>query len=174
MSEAQSTIAICKRDPADDDAIRAVVTAAFHGPDEAALIEALRQDGDMTVEFVARDKGEVVGHIAFSRLAVRAGSEALRATALAPLAVAPLRQHQGIGDALTRCAIRHLRDEGHDLIVVLGHPAYYARFGFSSIVAKLLDAPFSGDSFMALELKPAVLGALRWRVTYAKVFATPH
>jgi putative acetyltransferase len=160
------------REPGDDAAIAAVTTAAFGGPDEAKLIEALRRDGDMVCEFVAIDAGETVGHIAFSCLDVRADPRSLRAVALAPLAVAPGRQSQGVGDALAHHALTHLRNDGWDLAIVLGHPTYYPRFGFSPLLAKLFDAPYSGPSFMALELKPGVVGALRWAVAYPRAFAS--
>jgi putative acetyltransferase len=174
MTAAQTNIKIRLRVSTDDAAIAAVVTAAFGGPDEATLIAQLRTDGDMVAEFVALDAAAVVGHIAFSRLDVRAGSEALRTVALAPVAVAPGHQQQGIGGALIRHAHTCLRDEGEDLVVVLGHPAYYPQFGFSSLLAKLLDAPYAGEAFMALELKPGVLGALKWRVTYPRAFDPAH
>jgi putative acetyltransferase len=174
MTPVQSNISIRLRVSTDDAAIADLIKAAFRGPDEAALVARLRKDGDMVAEFVALDAGEVIGHIAFSRLDVQSGSQALRAVALAPLAVVPGRQRQTIGDTLTRHALDRLRDEGEDLAVVLGHPAYYPRFGFSSLLAKLLDAPYSGEAFMALELKPGTLAALRWRVTYARAFAGEH
>lgn len=174
MTAAQTNITIRLRVSTDDAAIAAVVTAAFGGPDEAALIARLRGDGDMVAEFVALDGPAVIGHIAFSRLDVQTGSQALRATALAPVAVAPGRQRQGIGGALIRHAHACLRDEGEDLVVVLGHPAYYPQFGFSSLLAKLLDAPYSGEAFMALELKPGTLAALKWRVAYPRAFAGAH
>lgn len=170
MIQAQSHIMIRERDPSDDAAIDAVNDAAFAGPHEAKLIEALRRDGDMVCEFVALD-GDVVGHIAFSRLDARAGSRTLRAAALAPLAVAPGRQRQRIGEALTRRALAHLRSQGWALVAVLGHPAYYERFGFSPLLAKLLDAPYSGASFMALELTPGATEARRWTVSYPRAFS---
>ncbi len=174
MTPAQTNIAIRLRVSTDDAAIAAVVTAAFGGPNEAALIAQLRTDGDMVAEFVALDARTVIGHIAFSRLDVQAGSEALRAIALAPVAVVPDRQRQGIGGALIRHAHTCLRDEGEELVVVLGHPAYYPQFGFSSLLAKLLDAPYHGEAFMAVELKPGILGALKWRVFYPRAFAGAH
>jgi putative acetyltransferase len=174
MTPVQSNISIRLRASTDDTAIADLLKAAFRGPDEAALVERLRKDGDMVAEFVALDLGEVVGHIAFSRLEVQSASVVLRAVALAPLAVVPARQRRAIGDALTRHALDRLRDEGEDLAVVLGHPAYYPRFGFSSLLAKLLEAPYSGEAFMALELKPGVLAALRWRVAYPRAFGGEH
>ena len=174
MTAAQTNIKIRLRVSADDAAIAAVVAAAFGGPDEAALIAQLRADGDMVAEFVALETATVIGHIAFSRLNVQAGSEGLRAVALAPVAVAPGRQRQGIGGALIRHAHSCLHAEGEDLVVVLGHPAYYPQFGFSSLLAKLLDAPYAGEAFMALELRPGVLAALRWRVAYPRAFGGAH
>lgn len=174
MNEGQSNLTIRERRPADDAAIAAVVAAAFGGPDEAALIEALRRDGDMVLELVALTDGQIAGHVAFSRLDVRAGSQSLRAVALAPLAVVPQLQQKRLGDALTRRALERLTAAGEELAVVLGHPAYYARFGFSSLLAKLLEAPYSGEAFMALELRPGILDALRWRVAYAKAFGPAH
>jgi putative acetyltransferase len=155
----------------DDGAIAAVVAAAFGGHDEGKLVETLRRDGDMVCEFVAVDAGAIVGHIAFSRLDVRAGERSLNAAALAPLAAAPHLQRQGIGDALTRHALARLSADGCELAVVLGHPAYYPRFGFSPLLARLLDAPYSGPSFMALELKPGAVGATRWTVAYPRAFS---
>ncbi len=171
MPKSQSEILIRPRAAHDDATIATIVAAAFANQGEVRLIEQLRRDGDMRLEYVAVVGETVAGHIAFSHLDVRRADHALRATALAPLAVTPHLQRSGIGDALTRAAIDQLRTKGDELIVVLGHPAYYQRFGFSSLLAKLLDAPYAGDSFMALELAPNVLGALRWKVAYARAFA---
>jgi putative acetyltransferase len=167
------TVAIRLRAPQDDAAIAAVVHAAFAGDGEAALIEALRRDGDMVAEFVAHAGDNVVGHIAYSRLDVRAGAQALRAVALAPLAVAPPHQRRGVGDALVRHSLDALRAAGEELALVLGHPAYYPRVGFSSLRAKLLEAPYAGEAFMALELRQGVLGGLKWRVAYPPAFSLP-
>ncbi|MBL9096902.1 MAG: N-acetyltransferase [Alphaproteobacteria bacterium] len=157
----------------DDGAIASVIEAAFGGQAEVALVEALRRDGDMVLERVAEEaQGGLVGHIAFSRLSAEGAGQSLRAVALAPLAVAPALQRKGIGDALTRTALTDLRNAGEEIAVVLGHPAYYPRFGFSNLQAKRLEAPFSGASFMALELRPGALADHRWRITYARAFET--
>ena len=172
MSKAQTNIALRPREPHDDAAIAAVVTSAFGTEAEARLIESLRRDSDCVCEHVAvADNSEIVGHVLFSRLDVTAGSQSLKAVALAPLAVRPDLQRQGIGDALTRAGLTHCGDRGHELAVVLGHPNYYARFGFSALLAKHLDAPYSGEAFMALELATGVLGRLKWTVTYPRAFS---
>lgn len=156
----------------DAPGVSLVVEAAFGTRGEVDLIETLRSDGDMVCEFVAATPTQVVGHIAFSQLQLK-GDHPLRAAALAPLAVAPVHQRSGVGQALTRFALMELRARGEDVVVVLGHPNYYRRFGFSSLLAKLLDAPYAGEAFMALELAPGALGGSRWNVTYARAFSRP-
>ena len=156
----------------DAPGVSSVVEAAFAGRAEVKLIETLRRDGDMVCEFVAAASAQIAGHVAFSRLKLK-GERTLRATALAPLAVSPAHQRSGVGQALTRFALAELRATGEDVVVVLGHPNYYPRFGFSSLLAKLLAAPYAGEAFMALELTPGALGSVRWNVTYPPAFSGP-
>jgi putative acetyltransferase len=138
--------------PADHAAIAEVVEAAFEGPDEARLVEALRANADAMFELVAEEDGRVVGHILFSRLWADRG--ALYA-ALAPVAVTPGRQNAGLGSALIRAAIECAPEFGTAGVLVLGHPDYYPRFGFSAQAAAKVTAPFTGlPAFMALELEP--------------------
>lgn len=145
-------------DYADHEAIHAIVTAAFEQEDEANLVDQLRDDGDALVELVAEDDtGEIVGHIFFSPLAIIRAHDQLKAAALAPLAVKPGVQKSGIGGALMRAGIEACRAAGVPAIIVLGHPSYYPRFGFTAEAAAPLSAPFSGRSFMALELQPGIL-----------------
>ena len=152
--------------PGDFRGIRGVVAAAFGQPDEADLVEKLRADGDVRVEMVADEAGDITGHILFSRL----GIGPIEGAALAPLAVAPARQRRGLGAALTRAGIAQCRELGIPAVVVLGHADYYPRFGFSAALAAPLEAPFSGPSFMAIELVPGALTA-GGRVRYAPAFA---
>lgn len=150
----------------DREAIHAVVAAAFGQPDEADLVDALRADGDAVLELVAEEDGAVVGHILFSPLATDTGA---RFVALAPLSVQPGRQRDGLGTWLMETAHELLRAQGFDAAIVLGHPAYYPRVGYSAEAAKTVKAPFAGPSFMALALKPGALDA-PVSVTYAKAF----
>lgn len=166
-----SGLAFRRSSTEDACAISSLVTAAFGGPGEAALIETLRCDGDMLDEFVATQGETIAAHIAFSKLDMRHGDAALRAAALAPLAVAPAHQHSGVGTALTNHALNELRRLDQQVVVVLGHPAYYPRFGFSALLARSLDAPYSGASFMVLELSPGALAGKRWKVAYPPAFA---
>ena len=156
--------------PEDHAAIRAVVTAAFTAEfgksDEADLVEALRADGDALLELVAEDDGAVVGHILFSPLATDSGA---RFAALAPLSVLPGRQKDGLGTWLMETGHELLRGAGVEAVIVLGHPAYYPRVGYSAEAAKTVTAPFEGPHFMALALKPGALDA-PVTVRYAKAF----
>jgi putative acetyltransferase len=140
--------------PEDEAAIRAVVETAFGRAAEAELVDRLRQDGEILVSLVAELDGEVVGHILFSRLA---SDQGMALAQLGPLAVEPSRQGRGIGAALARAGLDACRQIGLDGVVVLGHPSYYPRFGFSPEAAVALVSPFSGrPSYMALALKPGV------------------
>ncbi|MFC3712415.1 GNAT family N-acetyltransferase [Sphingoaurantiacus capsulatus] len=141
--------------PADIDAIRAVETAAFGQPDEPALVDRLRSDGDALVELVAVEAGAITGHILFSRLGIGATNGA----ALAPVAVLPDRQGRGIGGALIHAGLDRCRALTLPAVVVLGHADYYPRFGFSATLGERLTGPFSGPSFMAIELTPGGLPA---------------
>jgi putative acetyltransferase len=150
---------------ADQISIHHVVAAAFGREEEARLVDRLRADGDALVELVADEGGAIAGHVLFSRLSI---GEVVGA-ALAPLAVAPERQHRGIGETLTRAGIEQCRALGVPAIVVLGHPDYYRRFDFSAALAAPLEAPFSGPSFMATELTPGALAA-GGKLRYAPAF----
>lgn len=164
-----STIRV--REPADDLAIAITITAAFAGSSESATVKTLRRDGDMSLELVAQMDDQIIGHIAYSRLSVTSAGATLNAAALAPLSVSPNHQRRGVGSALIKASITHLKRQGVELAVVLGHPNYYVRFGFSNLLARLLDAPYAGDAFMALELAPGSVHSQRWTVTYPRAFS---
>ena len=138
--------------------IRALLDAAFAGSVEADLVERLRADGDAAIELVAEDEGRVVGHILFSPV-----QAPLRALALAPLGVDPVRQRRGVGSALVASGHDRAREQGWDAIFVLGDPAYYTRFGYSLEAAAKFASPYSGPHFMALPLSalPEVGGDVR-------------
>jgi len=154
----------------DHAAIHAVVEAAFGQPDEANLVDALRADGDALVELVAEEDGAVVVHVLFSPLTTDTGA---KFAALAPLSVQPDRQKDGLGTMLMQVGHELCRAAGVEALIVLGHPAYYPRLGYSAEAARTVTAPFSGPSFMALALKP---GALNTPVTirYAHAFGIPE
>jgi putative acetyltransferase len=154
--------------PSDHDAIACIVEAAFKQPDEARLIERLRADGDVLLELVAERDGELAGHILYSRLwADRAELYA----ALAPLAVTPAVQNDGLGSALVRRGQEAAKAFGAHGVLVLGHPTYYPRFGFSREAAAKVVSPYSASpAFMAAELEPGAFDA-PLTVAYPEAFS---
>lgn len=149
--------------------IRQVVRHAFGQGDEATLVEQLRADGDALVELVAASDIAIQAHILYSPLAIERDGESLRAAALAPVSVLPAFQKQGLGGELIRAGNARCRELDCVGVVVLGHAAYYPRFGFSPQIAESLQAPFSGPHFMALEFEPGAL-ARGGKVQYARAF----
>jgi putative acetyltransferase len=159
--------------PADFDAIREINRLAFGGEAEGQLIDRLRADGDVVLSLVAQIDGEVVGHILFSKLQSQTKGRAIKAVALAPMAVTPEFQERGIGTALIERGHALLRERGYTVVVVLGHPDYYPRFGFTSAKGQALKSPYSelGEAYMALELVPGALEGVTGTITYADAFA---
>lgn len=127
--------------------MRAVVVAAFGQDDEAELVEALQNAGDAAIALVAERAGAVVGQVLFSPM-----REPERCLGLAPVAVLPEHQGEGIGVALIRAGIERARAEGWRGVFVLGHADYYPRFGFSPEAARGFESPFAGPHFMFLPL----------------------
>lgn len=160
-------VAVRPEAAADRDAVRTIHREAFAGPAEADLVEALRRDGDLILSLVAA-ADEPVGHIAFSRLTLP--DAPVRASALAPLAVLPSCQRQGIGTALVEDGLRRLAASGEDLVLVLGEPAYYGRFGFAAQDAAPLKTPYDGPYLQALALSEQGRHA-RGPVRYPRAFA---
>jgi putative acetyltransferase len=151
--------------------VREVIRLAFGHDDEALLVDALRAEGAVQSSFVAEIDGQVVGHVLFSELLIVGESATVPALALAPVAVLPGYQRLGIGTRLIRHALEACQKQGHRIVVVLGHPDFYPRFGFSSELAAGLDSAFSGKpSFMAMELAEGALVGVSGKVRYPAAF----
>jgi putative acetyltransferase len=155
--------------PADAATIGAINDAAFKpmpysDGSEAAIVEALRAGGALTVSLVAERDGEVVGHVAFSP--VKIDGESGSWFGLGPVSVRPDLQGKGAGSALIREGLSRLEALGADACVVLGNPAYYGRFGFTHDPTLTYPTPYA-QAFQRLVLKgPAPKGA----VTYHPAF----
>ena len=156
--------------PADADAIRAIHLAAFPDATEADLVEQLQRDGDGVLSLVADQEGRVVGHILISRMTAAGDGHTLRAVGLAPVAVLPELQRQGIGGRLINSAIERLRAAGVEIVFLVGEPEYYRRFGFDAATAAPFASPYAGDYFLALMLQEAELPQ-SGRADYAPAFA---
>lgn len=157
MNVAMNAAQIHVRPERSDDhaAIRTVLEAAFRTPAEAGLVQQLREDGDLVLALVAQHaNGRVVGHIAFPRLGIAGQGRVTRCVALAPLGVMPEMQRRGIGAALVETGLDMLARKGETLVLVLGDPAYYQRFGFAADAAEAFESPYSGPHLMAKPLVP--------------------
>lgn len=156
----------------DVDAIREVNRLAFGGDDEARLVDLLRSSGDVLVSLVAVAENRVIGDILFSPLVIETPEGEILGAALAPLAVTPEWQRRGVGSALVRAGLEECRRQEFGAVIVLGHPEYYPRFGFSPDLARALRSPFGeqGDAWMALELVPGSLSTVSGLVRYADAF----
>ena len=156
----------------DIAAVRRVNELAFGQPNEAALVDALRKAADPYISLVAIESGQVVGHIFFSPVSIESEDTVFEAMGLAPMAVVPEHQNQGVGSLLVREGLRECERIGCDLVVVVGHPEYYPRFGFVPANQKGLrcEYPVPPEAFMVAELKPRSLTGKQGLVKYRPEF----
>jgi putative acetyltransferase len=135
-------------------------------------VDALREQAEPIVSLVAEDRGAIVGHIMFSPVTL-SGHPTLRLMGLAPMAVVPTHQRQGIGSALVTAGLEHCRQLGIAAVVVLGHPAYYPRFGFwpSTRFGIGCEYDVPDDVFMVMELEVGALRGVSGTVHYHAAFS---
>ena len=162
---------IRSEEPQDRAAVRAVNLAAFDTPAEADLVDALRASAAPLISLVAELDRGVIGHILFSPVSLREHVE-LSLTGLAPMAVAPEHQRKGVGSALVRAGLERCVHAGYDAVVVVGHPAFYPRFGFipGGRFALRCEYDVPDDVFMVCELTRGALRDVAGVVRYHAVF----
>ena len=147
--------------------------SAFETALEANLVDALRAQAQPLVSLVADDDGAIVGHIMFSPVSL-SGHPALHIMGLAPMAVFPDRQRAGIGSALVRAGLEQCARLGFGAVVVLGHPAYYPRFGFVTSTRFGIGCEYDvpEDVFMVVELQPGYLRGVSGTIRYHAAFSS--
>lgn len=152
----------------DKPAVADLNTRAFGRPDEAAIITKLEAAGEVLVQLVAEMDGRIVGHILFYPMGVFGK---LGAAGLGPMCVDPWAQREGIGSLLVRAGLEMMRQSGVPIVFVLGHEAYYPRFGFSAEAASEFETPLKGPHFMALRMRfgPPMSG----RLIFPDAFGVP-
>ena len=150
--------------PVDLDQIHELHRAAFRGPAEAELVDAIRAGSgfipELSLVAVASD-GSVLGHILISLVEFDPSGEAARrdVLALAPLAVLPPHWDRGIGTELTRTALEIADQRDEPFVAVLGAPSFYARFGFTPATDRGIGSPYdaAGEAYQVRPLAGASL-----------------
>ena len=146
---------------------------AFEEPAEAAIVDSLRAACPEAISLVAVDENQVVGHILFSPAVLEGPDGPIIGMGLAPMAVLPGRQRQGIGSNLVRHGLDLLKVGGCPFVIVLGHPKYYPRFGFEIASHHRLHCQWEGvpdEAFMALVFNDAVMAGAQGVVRYRDEF----
>lgn len=158
---------------ADHPTVHEVNESAFGRAGEADLVDALRRNAQPQISLVAELDGRVVGHIFFSPVLIESEASRFTALGLAPMAVLPEFQNQAIGSELVRRGLEACRSIGHDVVVVLGHPSYYPRFGFVPAKQKGLKCEYAvpDEAFMVAELKEGALAGRHGLVKYRPEFS---
>lgn len=157
------------------EAVHRIHSEAFGRPDEGCLVDALRRGETFVPELslVAEFDDSLVGHILFSKIQIQDGVVAHPALALAPLAVLPEYQRQGIGSRLVAEGLAACARRGTEPVVVLGHPDFYPRFGFRPASQFGIYPPFRvpDEVFMVWAADWDQMKQIRGKVVYPPAFA---
>jgi putative acetyltransferase len=160
-------ITIRPEKPEDFDTIYEINRRAFNGEIEARLVDKIRKSDNFIPELslVALKDNKVVGHILFSKVKIKSEDREKIVLTLAPMAVLPEFQNQGIGHLLVNRGLEISRGLGYYIVVLVGHPDYYPRFGFTPARAKGLEisfkVPIPDEAFMVCELEKNVLEGIK-------------
>jgi putative acetyltransferase len=173
---------IRREQPGDEAGIFETNELAFGTPLEASLVDALRASADC-LSLVATIDDRIVGHILFTPVTIEPAADLTvrlepdttfrRIAGLAPMAVRPEHQRSGIGGQLIRAGLEECRRNGYSAVVVLGHPEYYPRFGFTPAhtFGLTCEYPSPPEAFMAIELEADALKGVSGLVRYLPQFA---
>ena len=163
---------IRKETAADIEAVFEINRSAFPTEEEAQLVNRLRETASPLISLVAEGEQEIIGHILFTPVTLDSDTN-LFLMGLAPMAVNSARQNKGIGTLLARAGIEECRALGAAGLVVLGHPKYYSRFGFSPSANFGIKSKYDGapEVFMVLELSAEVFAGKAGVISYHSSFA---
>lgn len=163
-------IEIRPEQPSDIKEIRNINNLAFEQPEEGLIIDKLRNNCDEILSFVVVINKKIVGHILFSSVVLEGTSKKVHGIGLAPMAVLPEFQRQGIGSKLVTEGIKTIKNSGCPFIIVLGHEKYYPRFGFERASKYDIKCQWEGvpdDAFMVMVLNKnkikGISGVARYR-----------
>jgi len=168
-------ILIREEKPEDIEAIREINEGAFGQPAEADIVDRLRETCEDLLSLVAVVGEGVVGHILFSPVMIKGneGAAEVAGMGLAPMAVVPKRQRQGIGTLLAQAGIEMLKERGCPFVIVLGYPEYYPRFGFEQALDHGIRSQWEevpDEAFMILVLDESAMAGVSGVARYRKEF----
>jgi len=142
-----------------------------HGPEIACLVDDLLKDptAKPILSLIAVDNDQAIGHVLFTKVDISNSDKPVSASILAPLAVLPIFQNQGVGGQLIKEGLKILSLAGVSLVFVLGHPDYYPRHGFIPAGVLGFEACYpipdeNADAWMVNELKPDIIGNVTGKV----------
>ncbi len=170
------TMVEIRRERAEDIVdIREVNERAFGQPQEADIVDKLRDNCEGLLSLVAMEEGKIVGHILFSPATIEGGQGVVNGMGLAPMTVLPEMQCRGIGTQLVRTGIQYLKKMRCPFVIVIGHPEYYPRFGFEPGSRYGIESQWEGvpdDAFMILWLDRSmanqVTGIAKYRAEFSE------
>jgi len=165
-------VSIRRETSKDINSIRNVNEQAFGQAAEATIVDRLRNRNALTLSLVATKDNQVGGHIALTKVTIESEDSSFEAITLAPMAVLPAYQRKGIGSQLVNAGLEECRRLGQEIVVVLGHPDYYPRFGFIPAKQKGIKCEFEvpDEAWMILELTEGILAGRTGTVEFQPEF----
>jgi len=166
-------IEIREEEQKDYDSVRILNDLAFGQSAEGHIVDKLRKACKQTISLVAVSGEKIVGHIFFSPAAITHNEAHIIGMGLAPMAVLPEFQNQGIGSLLVKEGLRRIKETDCPFIIVLGHEHYYPRFGFErasifGLKAQWEDVP--DEAFMVMVLNKTAMAGVSGVAKYRSEF----
>ena len=154
---------------------------AFGYEKEADLVRGLLYDlsAKPVLSLLAFQKNRALGHILFTTARLSGSQDSASIVILAPLAIVPDAQKQGIGGKLIEKGLELLSKSGVDLVFVLGHPEYYPRYGFKPAGDLGFEAPYPipdvhANAWMVQALRSGLIGSVSGKVICADALNKPE